>query len=180
MVLTASIERLVITEAVDNDVDALLAVALSNPEFTGHQEGSAGEPGRFDRGMLERDLAVASVDPARQPLMLGDRTDDGRAVGWVEVLDEHPRDGVPWIGLPEVHQQEQRKGYRTEAVAALLEWARSAGAPALRLGVDEGNRSGFVLDPVGLPRAGRTGTGRSPTRPLRVAVMEIGLDSEDP
>ncbi len=73
------------------------------------------------------------------------RTDDGRIIGWAEVLDEHPRDGVPWIGLLEVHQQEQRKGYGAEAIAALVEWARSADATALRLGVDEGNHAGFAF-----------------------------------
>jgi RimJ/RimL family protein N-acetyltransferase len=88
--------------------------------------------------MLERDLAVARMDPARHPLVLRDSTDDGRVIGRAEVLDEHPRDGAPWIGLFEVHQQ--RQGYGLEAVEALLGWARSAGAPALRLGVDEGNR----------------------------------------
>jgi GNAT superfamily N-acetyltransferase len=71
-------------------------------------------------------------DPARHPLVLRQRTGDGGVVGWGEVLEDHPRDGVPWLGLLEVHQLEQRKGYGSEALAALLEWARSVGAPALR------------------------------------------------
>ncbi len=179
MTLLMRTERLSIAEAVEDDVDALLAVALSNTDFTGHHEGSAGEPGHFDRHMLERDLAVAWMDPARHPLVLRDITAEGRVVGWAEVLDEHPNDGVPWIGLLEVHQEEQRKGYGSEALGALLEWARSSGAPALRLGVDEGNddamafwtRSGFEV----VDHRARSG----PTGKVRVEVMEVRLGSND-
>jgi GNAT superfamily N-acetyltransferase len=84
--------------------------------------------------MLERDLAVAWLDDARHPLAVR-----RRAEGWAEVLDDHPLDRVPWIGLLEVHRDEQRRGYGREAVHALVAWARGRGAPALRLGVDDGN-----------------------------------------
>lgn len=138
-------QRLVITVAAEEDVDGLLDVALSNPEFTAAHEGSDGEAGHFDRAMLERDLLVAWMDPARHPLVLRDKSNPSRAIGWAEVLDEHPRDHVPWIGLLEVHGQEQRKGYGREAVGALVEWARADGAPALRLGVDEANAMGLAF-----------------------------------
>lgn len=143
MVLTLETERLVMTEAAEADVDSLLAVGLSNPTFTGDHEGSDGQPGRFDRDMLERDLAVAWMDPARHPLVLRTKSEPGRVIGWAEVLDEHPRDRVPWIGLLEVHQQEQRRGYGREAVAALVGWARGGGAASLRLDVDQGNGAGL-------------------------------------
>lgn len=177
MVLMFETPRLVITEAVDDDVDGLLSVALSNPEFTGDHEGSDGEPGRFDRDMLERDLAVARMDSARHPLVLREKSDPARVVGWAEVLDEHPRDHVPWIGLLEVHGQEQRRGYGREAVAALVAWARASGAPALRLGVDEENdaalsfwrNTGFrVVD-----QRERVGPGGA----KGVTIMELGLDA---
>lgn len=175
MALTLGTERLVLTEATEDDVDGLLAVALSNPEFTGDHEGSAGEPGRFDQHMLERDLAVAWMDPARHPLVLRHKDDSGRVIGWAEVLDEHPRDLVPWIGLLEVHQQEQRHGYGSEAVTALVAWARAAGAPALRLGVDEGNASALAfwqrLGFVEVDRRERVG----PSGPVLVTVMEMRL-----
>lgn len=176
MALMLETERLVIAEVTEDDVDGLLAVALSNPDFTGDHEGSAGEPGRFDRDMLERDLAVAWMDPARHPLVIRHKNDRGRVVGWAEVLDEHPRDLVPWIGLLEVHGQEQRHGYGSEAATALLGWARARGATALRLGVDEGNTSGcafwqaFGFRPV--DERERVG----PSGPLRVTVMEMRLD----
>ena len=145
MALRFETQRLVMAEATEDDVDGLLSVALSNPAFTRDHEGSDGEPGRFDRDMLERDLAVAGMDPARHPLVLRERSNPARVIGWAEVLDTHPRDHVPWIGLLEVHQQEQRRGYGREAVAALAGWARAGGARALRLGVDEGNDAGLAF-----------------------------------
>lgn len=121
-----------LAEATPEDVDGLLAVALSNPDFLGDHEGSAGEPGLFDRGMLERDLAVAWMDPARHPLTVRLKNDPTRIIGWAEVLDEHPSDLVPWVGLLEVHRDDQRCGYGREAAQAIVAWARDRGAPAPR------------------------------------------------
>lgn len=178
MFLMMETPRLLISEATEDDVEGLLAVALSNPDFTGHHEGSAGEPGRFDRGMLERDLAVAWADPARHPLVLRVKTGRGDVIGWADVLVEHPRDLVPWIGLLEVRQQEQRNGYGREAVTVLLDWARARGATALRLGVDEGNASAFAFwQKLGF-RAVDERERVGPAGPLRVTVMEFPLGVE--
>jgi RimJ/RimL family protein N-acetyltransferase len=176
MILMLETARLVVREADEDDVEGLLAVALSNPGFTGHHEGSDGGPGRFDRGMLERDLAVAWMDPARHPLVIRTKPGPGRVIGWADVLDEHPRDHVPWIGLLEVHRHEQRKGFGREVVDALAGWVRERGAPALRLGVDEGNdaawrfwqRMGFQQ----VEQRERVG----PTGPMAVSVQELRLD----
>ena len=166
--------RLVVADVREEDLDGLLAVALSNPAFTGHAEGSDGVPGLFDRGMLERDLAVAALDPARHPLAVR-RRDDDRVVGWADVLEEHPRDRVPWIGLLELHADVQRQGYGREAALALAGWARDRGAPALRVGVDEGNDVGHAfwtsLGYVEVDRRER----RVPSGPLAVAVLELRL-----
>ena len=166
--------RLVLSDVDEQDVDGLLAVALSNPRFTGHAEGSDGIPGLFDRGMLERDLAVAELDPARHPLAVRLRADD-RVVGWADLLEHHPRDGVPWIGLLELHADVQRQGYGREAAGALAQWARERGAPALRLGVDDGNDAALAfwtsLGYVEVDRRER----RGPSGPLAVAVLELRL-----
>ena len=166
--------RLVLADVREDDLDALLAVALSNPSFTGHAEGSDGVPGLFDLGMLERDLAVAALDPARHPLTVRRRSDD-RVVGWADVLEDHPRDGVPWIGLLELHADVQRRGYGREAAGALAQWARDRGAPALRLGVDDGNDAALAfwssLGYVEVDRRER----RGPAGPLAVAVLELAL-----
>jgi RimJ/RimL family protein N-acetyltransferase len=175
VVLRLTTQRLLLAEATEEDVDGLLSVALSNPHFTGHHEGSDGEAGRFDRGMLERDLAIAWSDPARHPLVLRTRVDPARIVGWADLLDEHPRDEVPWIGLLEVHQQEQRKGYGREAVVALVEWARARAATALRLGVDEGNHAALAFwQSLGFEPVDRRDR-RGPSGHMAVHVMELRL-----
>ncbi len=81
MALMFETQRLVMAEAAEDDVDGLLAVALTNPDFTGDHEGSDGEPGRFDRDILERDLVVAWMDPARHPLVLRSKGEPGRSSG---------------------------------------------------------------------------------------------------
>jgi GNAT superfamily N-acetyltransferase len=179
MSLKLESQRLVMTEAAEGDIEGLLSVALSNPDFTGDHEASGGEPGRFDRDMLERDLAVAWIDPTGHPLVLRTKEEPARIIGWAEVLDEHPRDHVPWIGLLEVHQREQRSGYGREAVAALVDWARNRGAPALRLGVDEGNGRALAFwQSMGfrhVEERDRVG----PSGRLTVSVLELPLDLDD-
>ncbi len=130
--------RLLLANVTNDDLDGLLAVALSNPEFLATHEGSDGDPGGFNRDMLERDLSVAALDPARHPLSVRLRDTD-EVVGWAEVLDEHPQDRLPWIGLLEIHADRHRQGLATEAAAAIVGWARDRGAAALRLGVDDRN-----------------------------------------
>lgn len=137
MPITLRTERLVLSDVGPSDVEGLLAVALSNPAFLATHEGSDGEPGRYDRPMLERDLAMADLDPLRHVLAV--RRHDGEVVGWADLLDEHPRDGVPWIGLLELRADVHRQGLGGEAARALAQWYRDRGAPRLRLGVDDGN-----------------------------------------
>jgi len=130
-------DRLVLEDAAPADVEGLLAVALSNPAFRATHEGSDGEPGRYDRSMLERDLAMAELDPLRHALAV--RRHDGEVVGWADVLDEHPRDGVPWIGLLELRVDVHRQGLGREAACALADWYLGRGVRRLRVGVDDGN-----------------------------------------
>lgn len=135
-------ERLVIADVEIEDLDDLLTVALSNPAFRATHEGSGGAVGAYDRQMLERDLGVADLDPARHPLTIRLRSHDGDpgdVVGWAELLDEHPRDLVPWVGLLELHADVHRRGYGRECAQAFVAWAHEAGARSLRLGVDDGN-----------------------------------------
>jgi RimJ/RimL family protein N-acetyltransferase len=129
-------ERLVLSTPADVDLDGLLAVVHSNPEFLATHNAAAGDPRRYDRSMLEADLADANADPARHPLVIRLRT-TLEVIGWAELLDEHPRDRLPWLGLLELHAGQH--GHGVEATRALVEWARKSGASALRIGVDDGN-----------------------------------------
>lgn len=165
---------LLLEEPGDDDLAGLLAVALSNPVFLAMHEGSAGEPGRYDEGMLARDLAVAQSDPLRHPLVIRRRA-DGAVVGWAETLDRHPRDDVPWIGLLELHADEQGKGLGREAATALADWYRSQGGTRLRIGVDDGNDGAAAFwRALGYESVDRR-VRDSPGGRLGVDVLEIAL-----
>jgi GNAT superfamily N-acetyltransferase len=129
---------LVIDQPIETDLPRILEVVLSNPAFLATHEGSGGEPGAYDLGMLQRDLAVAEADPLRRALVIRDRA-DGAVVGWADLLDRHPRDEVPWIGLLELHADRQGTGLGREAADALAGWYRNQGVTRLRIGVDDGN-----------------------------------------
>src|SRR5688500_20033467 len=106
--------HVVTTEDTDYN-DALLAVRLSNPDRVMYTEGSAGQPGRYDRQMLERDLSIAEADPAREALTVR-RLDDGTVIGLIDVLREHSEDHLPWLGMVEVHADDQRQGFGRELI----------------------------------------------------------------
>jgi RimJ/RimL family protein N-acetyltransferase len=130
--------RLVLDEPRRDDLPGMLAVALSNPDFLATHEGSAGEAGHYDVEMLTRDLAVSQSDPQCHAVVIR-RQEDGAVVGRAETLDLHPRDGVPWIGLLELHADVHGQGLGREAAAALADCYRSQGQTRVRLGVDDGN-----------------------------------------
>jgi RimJ/RimL family protein N-acetyltransferase len=159
--------RLEVRETDEADIDALLNVRLSNPHYLELTEGSAGEPGHYDRGMLERDLAMAMLMPGRHPAVMA-LTDSGDVVGELDWMDENPSDGAPWLGLVMVDRAHQRRGFALEAVRGLAEHGRDAGWARLREGVLAGNDAG-----LGLARA--AGFAEVERRPLRVAAGEREL-----
>lgn len=171
-------ERLELADVTTKDHDALLEVALSNPCFLATHEGTGGTAGGYDRSMLERDLAVAELDPLRCPLVVRLR-ENGQVVGRAEVLTEHPRDHLPWIGLVEPHADHQGQGYGAEATRSLLDWARGNGVGAVRLGVDDGNDKAYAFwTRQGFTRVDRR-TRTSPAGDLGVTVLERRLGAVD-
>ena len=124
-------ERLDVRGVEEADIDGLLAVYLSNPQLTAITEGSAGEAGHYDRGMLERDLWMSELDEARHTAGLFLR-EGGTCVGVLDWLDRNPEDGSPWIGLVMVHGDHQRRGYGREAVLGLFDLGRTQGWTGVR------------------------------------------------
>jgi RimJ/RimL family protein N-acetyltransferase len=174
MQLPLTTARLVLDAPTESDLPAVLALVQSNPEFLATHEGSGGQPGAYDLDMLLRDLSVARLDPLRRPLVLRERT-TGAVVGWADLLDRHPRDDVPWIGLLELHADRQGEGLGREAAEAVADWYRSRGETRLRLGVDDGNeRAARFWRALGYRRVDRRERD-SPLGRLGVDVLEIAL-----
>jgi RimJ/RimL family protein N-acetyltransferase len=137
-------ERLDVRAVQERDLDGLLAVYLSHPETLAVTEGSAGEAGRYDRGMLERDLWMSEIDPARHTAGLFLR-DGGACIGVLDWVDENPNDGWPWVGLVMVHAGHTRRGYGSEALRGLIEHGRAAGWTGVRAAAPAGTAAVLAL-----------------------------------
>ena len=173
----ARLRFVVVDESVtDALIDGLLRVARSHPDFLASHEGSDGSAGVFDRAMLERDLAVALMDPLRHVWALRDRRVDGDdVIGWADTLDEHPTDGVPWVGLLEIRADHARRGYGREAAGAIARYYAERGTDRLRLGVDDGNQTAYAFwTALGYQEVDRR-TRRGPAGRSAVLVMETEL-----
>lgn len=112
-------DRLSIGIVSQTDLAILLRVRLSNPDRLLRTEGAGGEAGHYDLGMIERDVAVAAMDPARG-LAAVRLAEGGCVVGLLDLLLEHPDDGHPWIGAVEIARTEQRRGYGREVLHAAV------------------------------------------------------------
>ena len=134
-------DRLAVRPLAPDDLDAVLSVYTSNPAYLELTEGSAGEAGHYDRGMLERDLAMAELAPERT---LAGIWLEGELVGVIDWLLENPNDGRPWLGLIMVRENMQRRGIAREAVTGLLSHLARQGVSVLRAAVIEGNVAGLA------------------------------------
>ena len=122
--------RLDVRGVVEADIDGLLDVYLSNPRLIAITEGSAGAPGRYDRGMLERDVWMSELDENRHTAGLFPR-DGGAPVGVMDWVDRDA-EGIPSIGLVLVHAEHHRRGYGREAVLGLIAAGRESGWTRMR------------------------------------------------
>jgi RimJ/RimL family protein N-acetyltransferase len=166
--------RLTAEDVAEEDIAELLDVYLSNPAYLELTEGSGGVAGAYDRGMLERDLALSALTPGRHTAALRLR-DGGACVGVLDWMDENPNDGAPWLGLVMIHAAHQHHGLGAEAIAGLAAHGRKAGWTRLREGVLEGNHAGMAL----ARRAGMREVERKPHRVAagerELAVLELDL-----
>jgi RimJ/RimL family protein N-acetyltransferase len=166
---------LVLTEVEEDDLDAIVVLRRSNADRLARTEGTDIAPGHYDRGMLERDLAVAAYDPARRVLCARLRQ-DGRIVGYVDLLDAHPEDGTPWLGVVEISASDHRHGYGRQCVEVLARRAeKDLGQPVLRAAADsDDQQAASFLEHVGFTAASRTERS-SPRGRVPVTVYERSL-----
>jgi RimJ/RimL family protein N-acetyltransferase len=160
-------DRLLIRELDGADLAALLPVYTSNPRYLALTEGSRGEAGHYDLGMLERDYAIATTTPARRMAGVYLKP-ELEPVGVVDWLVESPSDGKPWIGLVIVHAARQRQGVGREALVGVVDHLRERRLSEVRAGVPERNDAGRAL-------ARSAGFTRVETRTKRLAGGEETL-----
>lgn len=135
-------ERLFIREITVDDVEKVLPVHLSNPDFLQQMEGSEGEAGRYDLERWQRDWQIAQMMPGRHTLACYLK-DTGAAVGYVEYLEEHD-DGAPWIGVLTIHRLHQRQRLGTEVFQRLIAHFREDyGWSLIHVGALEDNEAGL-------------------------------------
>jgi RimJ/RimL family protein N-acetyltransferase len=137
-------ERLIVRELAADDLEGLLRVYTSNPEYLALTEGSAGEAGRYDLGMLERDFAIAELVPGRR-FAGAFLKPELEPVGVLDWLLENPSDGKPWIGLVMVRSDRQREGLAREALEGLADHLRAQELSEVRAAVIERNEAGRAL-----------------------------------
>lgn len=158
-------DRLVVRELLEEDLEPLLRVHASNPDYLALTEGSAGEPGRYDLEMLKRDLHVAHITPGRWVAGLFLKP-SGAAVGALDAMQKNPSDGNPWIGLLIVGADLHRQGLATEACKGLAAELLTAGCAVVRAGVIKRNPAGLAL------------TQRLGFRPVSIQLMKMAAEEE--
>jgi RimJ/RimL family protein N-acetyltransferase len=140
-VTTLETARLRIREARVEDLPDSLPVYRSHPEYVAQNEGSAGEPGRYDLAMLQGDWQVQRwMGAATLGIYL---RETGEALSMAGYLPEHPDDGASWLGSLVIAAARQRQGLGAEAFARLAAYFRDdLGWRSVRLSVTAENAGG--------------------------------------
>lgn len=120
-----------------DEIAEVVGIYASNPEYC---RGSGEyDPERIAPEQVEADLREEADTDGGHVLLARDA--GSRAVGLVCLLDRHPKDGYPWIGLLIVHGGRRRRGVGRLLVAAVEERFRRQGRDGLRIAVLENNPS---------------------------------------
>lgn len=117
------------------EVAEVVEVYATNPDYW----RAAGEhdPAHIDAEQVEADLREEAGADGGAVLLARDAR--GRLVAVVCLLDRHPADGLPWIGLLMVHGRFHRMGMGRAVAALVEERFRAEGREGLRLAVLESN-----------------------------------------
>ena len=115
--------RMVIHELSADELERTLPIYLSNPAFMQRQEGSEGEPGRYDLARWQRDWSIAQYMPGRHLLVACLKDEQRTAIGLIDYLEQND-DGLPHLGTLIIHKDYQRYGLATEIFRALTHFFR--------------------------------------------------------
>ncbi|MEY9931650.1 ribosomal protein S18 acetylase RimI-like enzyme [Catenulispora sp. GP43] len=119
----------------------IVAVYRTNPVY--FRAAGDYDPDHILASEVEADLRD-EVGTAGSEVLIA-RDESGEAVGVLCLLDRHPTDGHPWIGLLLVHGARHRQGLGRRLAALVEERYRAAGREGLRLAVLENNPSALAF-----------------------------------
>ncbi|MEU2427114.1 GNAT family N-acetyltransferase [Streptomyces sp. NPDC007851] len=123
------------------DIAGVVGLYASNPEY-GRISGEY-DPARVQAQQVEAELREDTGTGGFDVLLARDA--EGRMVGLVSILRQHPRDGYPWIGLLMVHGDQRRKGHGRLLADLVEERLRSEGRNGVRLAVLENNPTALAF-----------------------------------
>ncbi|MFF7362118.1 GNAT family N-acetyltransferase [Streptomyces sp. NPDC008125] len=117
------------------EIAELVDLHTSNPDYC----RSAGEydPDDIRPDRVEADLRAEAGAEGCEVLLA--RDERGRLAGLLCLLDRHPQDGLPWIGLLMVHGDFRRKGIGRSLAGMVEERFGGEGREGVRLAVLENN-----------------------------------------
>jgi len=124
-----------------DDIAEVVDIYVSNPEY-----GRAS--GEYDAAHVQAEQVAAELREDTETggfdVLLA-RDGEGRVVGLVSVLRQHPRDGYPWIAVLIVHGDQHRKGHGRRLADLVEERLRSQGRNGVRLAVLENNPTALAF-----------------------------------
>ncbi|MGQ4487902.1 N-acetyltransferase family protein [Streptomyces sp. SAS_281] len=117
------------------EIREVVALYASNPAYW----RAAGEydPDDIQAANVEADLRGEAGTEGGEVLLA--RDGEGRLAGIVCLLDRHPKDGLPWIGLLMVDGHSRRAGLGRRLAGLVEERFRAEGRSGVRLAVLENN-----------------------------------------
>jgi ribosomal protein S18 acetylase RimI-like enzyme len=123
------------------EIGEVVDLYASNPDYW----RAAGEydPENIQADLVEADLREESSTEGCEVLLARDA--QGQLVGVLCLLDRHPTDGHPWIGLLMVHGNVRRKGIGRLLADLVEERFRSEDRDGIRLAVLENNPAALAF-----------------------------------
>ncbi|MGW2591004.1 N-acetyltransferase family protein [Streptomyces sp. NPDC001515] len=123
------------------EIEGIVALYASNPEYC--RASGEYDPEDVDAERVEADLREEAAAEGSEVLVARDA--EGRLAGLVCLLDRHPGDGLPWIGLLLVGGAFHRTGIGRRLVGMVEERFRGEGRRGIRLAVLENNPAALAF-----------------------------------
>ncbi|MGW0857641.1 GNAT family N-acetyltransferase [Streptomyces sp. NPDC002690] len=123
------------------EIAELVDLYTTNPDYC----RAAGEydPDDVRVDLIESDLRAEAGAEGCEVLLA--RDERGRLAGLLCLLDRHPKDGLPWIGLLMVHGDRQHQGNGRSLAGMVEERFKGEGRDGIRLAVLESNPSALAF-----------------------------------